>query len=166
MRLVVNSKTSLCDAINSLTRTQKEHGYVRLTITTGKDRSHDQNALWFAMYTRISNTKGDGSALDIQYWRAFCKLRCGVPILQVYNDSFRSQWERLVLRNPAFQNWEAQINLMSDTMFGQDGFPVTRLMDTKQGKEYTESILRVFPDVYFDDLLDNKNESRKIRQSR
>jgi hypothetical protein len=156
MKLIANSKPSLCDAINQLTRLWNQHKYVRLTLSTGKDRSLDQNALWFAFYTRISNTKGDGGAADIQYWRAFCKLRCGVPILQVTNDSFRSQWEKLVLRNPAFQNWEAQMNLMQDTMFGQDGFPVTRLMNTKQGKEYTESILRVFQDVYFDDLLDDK----------
>ncbi len=163
MRLVVNSKTSLCDAINTLTRTQKEHGYVRLTLTTGKDRSADQNGLWFAMYTRISSTKGDGSAEDVRYWRAYCKLRCGVPILQIGSEDFRMRWNAIVLCNPNFQTWEAQIKLMMDTMFGQDGFPVTRLFTTKQGCEYTEAICRVFSDVYFEDLLDDSDDNKPKR---
>lgn len=156
MKLMANSQQSLNKLVNTVVSTWNEKKYVRVTLTTGRDRSLDQNALWFAMYERISNYKGDGSAADIAYWRAFCKLRCGVPILQIHSDDFRTRWNAIVLCNPNFQNWEAQMALMQDAMFGQDGFPVTRLMTTKQGAEYTESILRVFSDVYFDDLLEKK----------
>lgn len=156
MKLVANSERTLHEAVNKLISTWNKNRYVRVTLTTGRDRSLDQNALWFAMYERISVTMGDGTAQDIAHWRAYCKLRCGVPILQVSNEQFRNRWHQLVLSNPALQSWEAQINLMADPVFGQDGFPVTRLFTTKQGAEYTESIARHFSEqgVFFGDLLD------------
>lgn len=157
MKLIANSERTLHDAVNKLISTWNKNRYVRLTLTTGRDRSLDQNALWFAMYERISVTMGDGTAQDIAHWRAYCKLRCGVPILQVSNEKFRNRWYQLVLSNPALQSWEAQINLMADPVFGQDGFPVTRLFTTKQGAEYKESIARHFSDqgVFFGDLLND-----------
>lgn len=156
MKLIANSERTLHEAVNKLISTWNKNRYVRVTLTTGRDRSLDQNALWFAMYERISVSLGDGTAQDIAHWRAYCKLLCGVPILQVSNDQFRNRWHQLVLSNPALQSWEAQINLMADPVFGQDGFPVTRLFTTKQGAEYTESIARHFSEqgVFFGDLLD------------
>jgi hypothetical protein len=161
IKLLANSERSLNDALSTIAKTWREKKYCRITLSTGRDRSLDQNALWFAMYERISTYKGDGSAADIRYWRAHCKLSCGVPILQAHSDEFRARWNSIVLCNPNFQNWEAQINLMMDPMFGQDGFPVTRLMDTSQGAEYTDSIVRHFPDVYFEDLLDDSDKPKR-----
>ena len=165
MKLVANSQGSLADAITKVTRLWHEKKYVRLTVTTGRDRSLDQNALWFSFYQRISSVFGDGSAADISYWRAFCKLRFGVPILQVHSEEFRNRWHRLVLANPLLQIWDAQMDLMQDTMFGQDGFPVSRLFTTAQGSEYTEAIVRHFTaqGIYFEDLLDG---SRKLESKR
>lgn len=157
MKLIANSERTLHEAVNQLISMWNKNRYVRITLTTGRDRSLDQNALWFAMYERISVSLGDGTAQDIAHWRAYCKLRCGVPILQVSNEQFRKRWHQLVLSNPALQSWEAQINLMADPVFGQDGFPVTRLFTTKQGAEYTESIARHFAEqgVIFGDLLND-----------
>jgi hypothetical protein len=167
VKLVANSDRSLEESIAVVRNTYLEKRYVRITVTTGRDRSLDQNALWFSFYQRISSVFGDGSAADINYWRAFCKLRFGVPILQVHSEEFRNRWYRLVLTNPALQSWEAQMDLMQDTMFGQDGFPVTRLFDTRQGAEYTEAIVRHFTPqgVYFLDLLDGKeSNNRQVRR--
>lgn len=166
MKLVANSQRSLDDLVNKICSTWNEKHYVRVTLTTGRDRTLEQNALWFSMYERISQKLGDGSAEDIAHWRAYCKLRCGVPILQVHNESFRNQWHRLVLSNPELHGWHQQMGLMRDPMFGQDGFPVTRLMDTKQGAEYTDSIDRHFTGqgVYFADLLEDKSEKQKRRR--
>lgn len=159
MKLVANSSRSLSDAIVTIQKLWNEKHYVRISVSTGRDRTLDQNALWFALYTRISEVLGDGSAEDISYWRAFCKLRCGVPILQVHSEDFRQRWHCIVLSNPALQSWGAQMKLMRDPMFGQDGFPVTRLFTTKQGAEYTDSVVRTFSaqGVYFEDLLDGSN---------
>jgi hypothetical protein len=167
VKLVANSDRSLEESIAVVRNTYLEKRYVRITVTTGRDRSLDQNALWFSFYQRISSVFGDDSAADINYWRAFCKLRFGVPILQVHSEEFRNRWYRLVLTNPALQSWEAQMDLMQDNMFGQDGFPVSRLFNTKQGCEYTEAIVRCFTPqgIYFQDLLDDgKSKNKQVRR--
>ncbi len=164
MKLVANSDRSFDDSIAVLRNTYLEKRYLRITYSTGRDRSLEQNALWFSLYQRISSVFGDGSAADINYWRAFCKLRFGVPILQVHSEEFRNRWYRLVLTNPALQSWEAQMDLMQDNIFGQDGFPVTRLFDTRQGAEYTEAIVRCFTPqgIFFGDLLDGSRNTKRI----
>lgn len=163
MKLLANSQRSLEESIATIRKLWDEKKYVRLTVSTGRDRSLDQNALAFAMYKRISETLGDGSADDIAHWRSYCKLRCGIPILNVHNSEFRQRWKMLVLDNPALHGWHQQLSLMRDKMFGVDGFPVSRLMTTKMFCEYTDSIASHFTEngVYFGDLLDDKNQSQK-----
>lgn len=165
MKLLANSDRSFEDSVAVLRNTYLEKRYVRITYSTGRDRSLDQNALWFSFYQRISSVFGDGSAADINYWRAYCKLRFGVPILQVHSEEFRNRWHRLVLSNPELQSWYAQMDLMQDTMFGQDGFPVTRLFDTRQGAEYTEAIVRHFTakSVFLEDLLDGSKKAERAK---
>lgn len=164
MKLIANSQRSLDDLVHKLISTWNEKHYVRVTLTTGRDRSLDQNALGFAMYQRISETLGDGSAEDIAHWRAYCKLRCGVPILSVHSETFRNRWKVMVLDNPALHGWHQQLALMSDTVFGVDGFPVTRLMDTRMFCEYTDSIDRHFSEqgVNFEDLLDGRDKPKRL----
>lgn len=48
------------------------------SLRPGKDRTLDQNALWFAMYKRISEMTQIGDAGDA---RRYCKLHFGVQIL-------------------------------------------------------------------------------------
>lgn len=163
MKLVANSTRSLSDAINAITQLYQEKRYVRINATTGRDRTVDQNAMFFALYTRISEALGDGSAEDIGYWRAYCKLKFGVSLLQIHDESFQQRWFKLVLTNPVLQSWEAQMDLMRDEMFGQDGFPVTRLFDLPMGSKYIDSIVRHFSQigVYFEDLLDGNRDKTK-----
>lgn len=164
MKLVANSSRSLSDAIALVTKLYQEKRYVRITATTGRDRTLDQNAMFFSLYTRISEALGDGTADDIGYWRAYCKLKFGVALLQIHDDAFRNRWHKLVLTNPLLQSWEAQMDLMRDEMFGQDGFPVTRLFDTRIGGQYIDSIVRYFSTMglFFEDLLDgNSNQVKR-----
>lgn len=164
MKLVANSTRSLSDAITAITQAFKVKRYVRITVTTGRDRTLDQNAMFFALYVRISEALGDGSPEDVGYWRAYCKLKFGVALLQIHDESFRARWYRLVLTNPALQSWEAQMDLMRDTMFGQDGFPVTRLFDTRLGGQYIDAIVRHFSamGLFFEDLLDGGNKTKRF----
>ena len=161
VKLIANSEKSLERLIGTVRETWTAKRYVRVTLTTGRDRSLEQNAMWFAMYKRVSETLGEGTAEDIGHWRAYCKLRCGVPILMVHSEDFRNRWKTLVLDNPALLGWHQQLALMSDKMFGVDGFPVTRIFTTKMGAEYTESVARHFTPqgVYFEDLLNDSDET-------
>ncbi len=130
----------------------KINKYLRVTWTTKHDRSMDQNALWHSMYQRISETLADGSALEANYFRAECKVLIGASILYRDCAEFRMGWDDYF----ANKTYEQQLYLMGpNRFFGKHGFPVTSLFNTKQGAEYTDSILRTYGDqgVYFDDLL-------------
>lgn len=165
MKLVANSDRSLEDSIKQIRQAYLEKRYLRISYTTGRDRTIDQNAMFFALYVRISEALGDGSAEDIGYWRAYCKLKFGVALLQIHDESFHQRWFKLVLTNPLLQSWEAQMDLMRDEMFGQDGFPVTRLFDTRLGGQYIDSIVRHFSvmGIYFEDLLDGgRNKTKRF----
>lgn len=153
-KAAVNSFKSFCSLISTLWALFCEHKYLRVSWSTKKDRTLDQNALWASMYWRISQTMGDGSAQDIQAVKADCKLNLGVPILRRDCERFEAGWSRYF----ANENYAAQLFLMGpNPLFGQDGFPVSRLLDTKQGVEYTEAITRQYGPlgVFFDDLLSN-----------
>lgn len=154
-RAILNSFSSATAIIPVLMNEFKVNKYLRLTWTTKRDRTLDQNALWASMYQRISQTLGDGSILDVEAIRAECKLNYGVPILYRDCEQFKAGWDDLL----ACKTYEEQLRLMGSCgLFGKDGFPVTRLFDTKQGAEYTETLLRVFipQGVYFEDFLTAK----------
>lgn len=159
MKLVANSKSSFADAVIELQKLWNQKKYLRITATTNKDRSLDQNALWAAMYERISVTQGDGTADDIAQVKSYCKLMIGVPILRRDDEQFEKGWRRYF----ANRSFEEQLYLMGgNALFGPDGFPVTRLFDTKQGAEYTDAIPRHYSSngvyIFFNDLLDGKNK--------
>ncbi len=157
-KFVLNRLSAVTEFIPVLWSLWNQYKYVIVTLRFGRDRTLDMNALWFAMYKRISQTLGTGTAEDMAYWRAYCKLRCGVPIACAYDEEFRNTWNLIVLASPAMHNWEAQIKLMQSKSFGVDGFPVTRNLKRKPGCEYTESIDRHFSKqgVFFGDLLEDK----------
>ena len=51
-RISVNGATRLSEAVTKLTAMFREHKYVVVSLRPGKDRTLDQNALWFALYQR------------------------------------------------------------------------------------------------------------------
>jgi hypothetical protein len=153
MKLVVNSERTFSDLVTELSSQYREHKYLRVTYTTKKERTLLQNALWPLMYERVAGHKS--TAAEIAEVKSYCKLMIGVPILRRDCEQFELGWKRY------FENksYEEQLFLMgSNGLFGVDGFPVTRLFDTKQGAEYTEEIARHYAPYgyYFNDLLGGK----------
>lgn len=152
---IVNSLSSFSQLCTDLMAAWKQDKYLRISWTTKRNRTLDQNALWAAMYQRISETLSDGSAADIEEQKAYCKLMIGVPILRRDCERFNRGYHEFFLNRP----YSHQIFLMGpNPLFGVDGFPVTRLLDTKQGAEYTESVVEHFVSkgVFFEDLLNAK----------
>lgn len=168
MKLVANSERTFENSVNQLRQAYLEKRFLRISYTTGCDRTIEQNAMFFALYTRISEALGDGSTADVGYWRAYCKLKFGVALLQIHDESFHQRWFKLVLTNPLLQSWEAQMDLMRDEMFGQDGFPVSRLFDLPMGSKYIDSIVRHFSQVgvFFEDLLDGSKKAERAKSGK
>jgi hypothetical protein len=154
---IVNCESGAKNLCAEIIRFYDEHKYFRAKFNFSRDRSLDQNALWFSMYKRISEIIGLGTAADIAYWRGYCKLTFGVPILQRDSELFCENWQRFVLDNPNFDTWESQIELMIDRVLfpATQGFPVTSLLDKTQGVEYTNELIFYFASlgVSFEDLL-------------
>lgn len=148
-KISVNCQAKLSEAVTMLTRLYRDKKFVVVSMRPGKDRTLDQNALWFAMYDRIAKSTEMG---DIEDVRRYCKLHFGVPIMRAGCDEFRDGWAESFIH----LQYEVKLRLMGPcAMFGPDGFPVTRLFDRAQGCQYTDRIAEEFGQkgVFFGDLL-------------
>lgn len=148
-KISVNSSRKLTEAIGMLTAMFREKKFVVVSLRPGKDRTLDQNALWFALYERIAQMTQIG---DVEDARRYCKLHIGVPIMRSDDADFRDGWNRIFLNLP----YEQKLELMGAcSIFGPDGFPVTRLFNRAQGIAYTDRIVDEFAakGVFFGDLL-------------
>jgi len=148
-KISVNSQAKLSEAVTMLTRMFRDKKFVVVSMRPGKDRTLDQNALWFAMYDRIAKSTEMGDVEDV---RRYCKLHHGVPIMRSASAEFREGYNLALLHLP----YEIKLRWMGAcAMFGPDGFPVTRLFDRAQGCEYTDRIVAEFAPqgVVFSDLL-------------
>lgn len=148
-KISINSAAKLSEAITRLTTAFREHKYVVVSMRPGKDRTLDQNALWFAMYQRIAQMTQMGDVEDVRRW---CKLHLGVPIMRRSDVDFFNAWNRSFLH----LTYEEKLHLMGPcNLFGPDGFPVTRLFNRAQGIAYTDKIVAEFSarGVVFSDLL-------------
>lgn len=159
-RIAVNSPARLSEAIIRLTAMYRERKYVVVSMRPGKDRTLDQNALWFAMYQRIAQMTQIG---DVEDARRYCKLHLGVPIMRKSDVDFFNAWNRSFLN----LTYEEKLALMGPcSLFGPDGFPVTRLFDRAQGIVYTDKIAEEFESkgVIFDDLLSEVRRHENYQQ--
>jgi len=148
-KISVNSQAKLSEAITSLTTMYRDKKFVVVSLRPGKDRTLDQNALWFSLYQRIAAMTQIG---DVEDARSYCKLHFGVQILVNEDDDFRNGWYR-TMRHLTYGE---KLDLMgSCPLFGPDGFPVTRLFSRAQGIAYTDRIVADFTErgVVFTDLL-------------
>lgn len=148
-KISVNSASKLSEAITKLTAAYREHKFVVVSLRPGKDRTLDQNALWFALYQRIAQMTQIG---DVEDARRYCKLHFGVPIMRNADEGFRDAWNRMFLH----LDYEQKLEMMGPcAIFGPDGFPVTRLFERAQGIAYTDKIVSEFTakGVFFGDLL-------------
>ena len=148
-KISVNSTPRLSEAISKLTEMYRAHKFVVVSLRPGKDRTLDQNRLWYAFYKRISEITQIGDPSDA---RRYCKLHHGVQILLNSDPDFQAAWYR-VMRHLSY---EEKLEMMGDCkLFGPDGMPVTSLFNRAQGVAYTDRIIEDFKKngVYFDDLL-------------
>ncbi|PHN28947.1 hypothetical protein [Pseudomonas sp. ICMP 561] len=148
-KISVNCQAKLTEAITSLTTMFREKRFVVVSMRPGKDRTLDQNALWFAMYKRISEMTQIGDPAEA---RKYCKLHIGVQILLNEDAGFQADWYR-VMRHLSY---ETKLDMMGGChLFGPDGFPVTSLFNRAQGIQYTDRIVTHFTrhGVVFSDLL-------------
>ena len=148
-KISVNCAGKLSEAITRLTAMYRDKKFVVVSLRPGKDRTLDQNALWFKFYERIAQMTQIG---DVEEARKYCKLHVGVPIMRADDEDFRASWNRVLLNLP----YETKLELMGPCpLFGPDGFPVTRLFNRAQGILYTDRIVSEFSakGVVFDDLL-------------
>ncbi|MEN8639609.1 hypothetical protein [Pseudomonas sichuanensis] len=148
-RISVNSQAKLSEAVTMLTGMFREKKFVVVSLRPGKDRTLDQNALWFAFYKRIAEMTQIGDASDA---RKYCKLHHGVQILLNEDQDFQQAWYR-VMRHLSY---EEKLDMMGDCrLFGPDGMPVTSLFNRAQGIAYTERVVADFSarGVVFSDLL-------------
>ncbi|WP_460421884.1 hypothetical protein [Pseudomonas sp. ZL2] len=148
-RISVNCQAKLSEAITCLTTMYRDKKFVVVSLRPGKDRTLDQNALWFAFYKRIAEMTQIGDASEA---RKYCKLHHGVQILINEDEDYRAAWHRTTKH----LNYEEKLCLMGDCkLLGPDGFPVTSLFNRAQGIAYTNRIVADFTShgVVFDDLL-------------
>lgn len=148
-KISVNSASKLSEAITKLSAMYRDKKFVVVSMRPGKDRTLDQNALWFAFYKRIAEMTQIGDAADA---RRYCKLHIGVQILLNEDAEFQQAWYRVMRHLP----YEEKLAMMGDCkLFGPDGFPVTSLFNRAQGVAYTDRIVVEFSGkgVFFGDLL-------------
>ncbi|MBX8534553.1 hypothetical protein K5D33_07420 [Pseudomonas cichorii] len=151
-KISVNCQAKLAEAITCLTTMYRDKRFVVVSMRPGKDRTLDQNALWFAFYKRIAEMTQIGDASDA---RKYCKLHIGVQILLNDDADFQASWYRVMRHLP----YEEKLAMMGDCkLFGPDGFPVTSLFNRAQGIAYTDRIVTEFTaaGVFFGDLLKEK----------
>ncbi|MDF9616993.1 hypothetical protein P5705_05015 [Pseudomonas entomophila] len=148
-KVSVNCHAKLSEAVTMLTSMFREKKFVVVSLRPGKDRTLDQNALWFAFYKRIAEMTQIGDVSDA---RKYCKLHHGVQILLNEDQDFQQAWYR-VMRHLSY---EEKLDMMGDCkLFGPDGMPVTSLFNRAQGITYTERVVADFSTrgVVFSDLL-------------
>jgi hypothetical protein len=148
-KISVNCQAKLSEAITAISAMYRDKKFVVVSLRPGKDRTLDQNRLWFAMYKRIAEMTQIGDAADA---RRYCKLHIGVQILLNEDAGFQAEWYRVMRHLP----YATKLEMMGGChLFGPDGFPVTSLFNRAQGVAYTDRIVARFAPqgVYFDDLL-------------
>ena len=104
-----------------------------VSIEQGKIRSTKQNKLQRKWINEIAEQRGDVTPEEI---RGYCKLSFGVPILCESSEMFDQRW-RLITQG---MSPEQKLNLMMEPM----DMGITRIMTTKQKKEYLDRIARHF----------------------
>lgn len=88
-KISVNCRSMLTEAITRMSKMFEDKHFVVVSLRPGKDRTLDQNRLWFAMYKRIAEMTQIGDAADA---RQYCKLHIGVQILLNEDAGFQVEW--------------------------------------------------------------------------
>lgn len=126
MKLIINSEIALQSAVGQLREQFKDRKYLTVSITHGKARSLDQNAISHAWYEQVARELREDTPLGV---KSFCKLHFGVPILRAEDEDFRAKYDKAV-KPMAYE----------DKLILMEWFPVTSLMTTPQLSQYLEAV--------------------------
>lgn len=130
--LIINSDTSLSDAIGRLREAYRDHRFLRVTFKTGKARSLDQNGISHVWYEQIARELREDTALGV---KCYCKLHLGVPILRAEDEEFRDLYDQVIRPLP----YERKLLAMR-------AWPVTSLMTKAQLSQYLEAMQSAYAD--------------------
>jgi hypothetical protein len=116
------------ELLNFLQSTElRGFGYRYYWEKIGEKRSISANALSHVWYSEIAKQKGDETPEDV---KRHCKAHYGIPILIRGSKEFAEKYSRIIKAN---LTTEQRIEIM-------EWFPVTRLMNKEQMKEYLDTM--------------------------
>lgn len=104
-----------------------------VTFTKGKPRSPEQNRLQRLWVNEAAEQLQDETAEEK---RAYCKLHYGIPILRAESDEYCEAYDKYI--RPL--TYEAKLAMMAVPL----DYPVTRLMTSKQKKQYLDEMWQHF----------------------
>ena len=91
-KFIINSDRSDSEFIREYAMLLKEHKYVRATLSVGKDRSLEQNALLHKWFGEVSEQRGDCTPGEV---KMDCKRRFFIPILRGDDEAFNAMMKDL-----------------------------------------------------------------------
>ena len=127
---VINSDMSLQTVLGDIRQAFGIHRYVKVSYTTGKARSLDQNALSHSWYLQLSRELREDDALG---HKCYCKLHHGVPILRAEDEEFRVFYDNAI-KGLTYEQKVAAMKFL----------PVTSIMTKPQLSKYLEAMREDF----------------------
>jgi len=127
---VINSDMSLQIVLGDIRQAFGIHRYVKVSYTTGKARSLDQNALSHSWYLQLSRELREDDALG---HKCYCKLHHGVPILRAEDEEFRVFYDNAI-KGLTYEQKVAAMKFL----------PVTSIMTKPQLSKYLEAMREDF----------------------
>ncbi len=126
MLLIANSHESLSNAIGEIREAWGLSKYLKISFTSGKNRSISQNSISHAWYEQLARELRED---DVLGWRCYCKLHHGVPILRAEDEDFREAYDATI------KGMTYEQKLIAMRML-----PVTSLMTKLQLSKYLEAM--------------------------
>lgn len=126
MNYPIATEIQLQTAIGDLRAEFKAHGFVTMTLKSGKRRSLSQNDISHAWYEQMARELREDDTLG---WKCYCKLHHGVPILRAEDDDFRASYDAAI-KGLTYEQKLLVMRLL----------PVTSLMKKAQLSRYLEAV--------------------------
>lgn len=104
-----------------------------ISVAKGGARTSKQNRLFHLWIGEIQMQHQDESH---EWWRGYCKLEIGVPLLRNEDEAFRQAYDTTIKPLP----YETKIRCMMEPI----AFPVTSRMTTKQMTAFLDAMHRHF----------------------
>ena len=118
---------------------EKQEPPFTISISRGGARTDKQNRLFHLWVGEIQRQSQEESH---EWWRGYCKLTIGVPILRHADEAFREAYDRSVKGLP----FEHKIRCMMEPI----AMPVTSRMTTKQMTQFLDGVHRHFAEQGID----------------